>query len=110
MKARTCHTVSAINGNRTYYIPSCCVALEILALALEQASSNLLTGKMVLAWVMNMFRCPDRDLGIHELGIPLNKADPLAIFGHSDRTGPEIVDCIVAGICFPLEDTGIGVV
>jgi hypothetical protein len=110
VRARTCQFVSTIHDIEARDIPPCRVTLQIFALAFKQASSDLLTGEMVLAWVVDVFSCSDGDVWVHELGIFLDKFDPFSVFGHGNWAAPELVNCIVAGICFPLQNACVGVV
>lgn len=91
-------------------IPSGCVALEIFALALKKSSPDLLAGIVVPPRILDLLRRPHWQLGVHELRVSLDKADPFIVLGHRDRPCSQLINSVVSRVGFSLEDASVGIV
>ncbi|RBQ70685.1 hypothetical protein VDGD_21507 [Verticillium dahliae] len=96
--------------SRRQYIPASCIALQVLALALQKACADLLAGEVILTGVVDLVGRPHRNLRVDKVVVLLDKVSPLGVLGHGNGADAELVDGVVRGVRLALENAGIGVV
>lgn len=76
-----------------YYIPSGCIALQVLALSFKHTCPNFGSGRVVFARVFNVLESAQRHVGIDKMRITLHKSGPFVVTGHSNRPSAKLFDC-----------------
>ncbi len=92
------------------YIPTGCVALEILALPLQKTSANLLGSEMLLAGIMDLLGRAERNGRINNLVFVGDEVNPFLVLGHGNGAVAEFADKAQSIVSFALQDTSVGVV
>jgi hypothetical protein len=95
------HTLGGIGD-----LPSGRVALQVLALPLQHASSNLSSGWVMLAGVLNVFQLAQRHIWVDKVRVAFNELGPLEIPGHCNRTAAKPFYGRICLICVALQDAG----
>lgn len=91
-------------------LPAGRVALEVLALALQQACADFLSRKMVLARVVNLLWSSERHGRVHDSVLVGDEVNPFLVLGHGDGTFAKVANNVEVVLSLALQDTSIGVV
>ncbi|PNY29179.1 hypothetical protein TCAP_00901 [Tolypocladium capitatum] len=92
------------------HIPASCVALEVLALALQQTGTDLLGSNVILAGIVDLLRRPHRNRRINNLVVVGHEMYPFLVLGHGDGAVAELLDDPVGVVGLALQDAGVGIV
>lgn len=96
--------------SRLSCLPSWCVRLEILALPLEHARSDLGGSRVVLARVLDIFQSAQRHVWVDEVRVASHKPAPFEIARHGNRAIAQPLYRVVLLIGIALQDGSKSVV
>lgn len=91
-------------------LPARCVALQVLALPLQHACSDLSSSWVMLAGVLDVFQLAQRHIWIDEVRVALDKLGPLKISRHADWAAAESFHGRVHLVCVALQNAGESIV
>ncbi|PNY29181.1 hypothetical protein TCAP_00901 [Tolypocladium capitatum] len=86
------------------------MALEVLALALQQTGTDLLGSNVILAGIVDLLRRPHRNRRINNLVVVGHEMYPFLVLGHGDGAVAELLDDPVGVVGLALQDAGVGIV
>ena len=92
------------------YVPAGCVALEVLALPFQKASTNLLDSQVVLAGIVDLLGRTERNAGIDNLVLVGDKVNPFLVLGHGNGAVAKLANEAKGIFSLALQDAGIGIV
>lgn len=91
-------------------LPAGCVALEVLALALQQACTDFLSRQMVLTRVVDLLWSSERHGRVHDSVLVGDEVNPFLVLGHGNGTFAKVANNVEVVLSLALQDTSIGVV